>query len=161
VNLGMDLLIKSIEHFAISQNEKTFDSCLDEIIFRVNNLYTADSEFEWETLRENYSKIKYLNEVLNFYYVPQTKKLIQLIGVFMDSVDKVTQMYLQEIDWDENPTIQGYLLDSLNANNPLHKLGCVIKAYQLLVPLIEGYRNETFIPKINDQNFIKIFDLKN
>jgi hypothetical protein len=156
----MELLIKSIEHFAISQNEQTFDNCLDEIIFRVNNLYTVDAEFEWKSLRENYSKIKYLNELLNFYNIKQTKKFVTLIGIFLESIDKTTQMYLREINWDDNPTIQDYLLNSLNAQNPLHKLGLVLKAYQLLVPIIEGYRNETFIPQIKDQNFIKTFDLK-
>ena len=156
----MELLIKSIEHFAISQNEQTFDNCLDEIIFRVNNLYTVDAEFEWQSLRENYSKIKYLNELLNFYNIKQTKKFVTLIGIFLESIDRTTQMYLREINWDDNPTIQDYLLNSLNAQNPLHKLGLVLKAYQLLVPIIEGYRNEKIDFEIKDQNFIKTFDLK-
>ena len=156
----MELLIKSIEHFAISQNEQTFDNCLDEIIFRVNNLYTVDAEFEWQSLRENYSKIKYLNELLNFYNIKQTKKFVSLIGIFLGSIDRTTQMYLREINWDDNPTIQDYLLNSLNAQNPLHKLGLVLKAYQLLVPIIEGYRNEKIDFEIKDQNFIKTFDLK-
>ena len=156
----MELLIKSIEHFAISQNEQTFDNCLDEIIFRVNNLYTVDAEFEWQSLRENYSKIKYLNELLNFYNIKQTKKFVTLIGIFLESIDRTPQMYLREINWDDNPTIQDYLLNSLNAQNPLHKLGLVLKAYQLLVPIIEGYRNEKIDFEIKDQNFIKTFDLK-
>lgn len=156
----MELLIKSIENFAISQNEQTFDSCLDEIIFRVNGLYTVDAEFEWTSLQENYSKIKYLSELLNFYNITQTKKLVQLIGIFMESIDRISQMYLREINWDDNPIIQGYLIESLNAHNPLHKLGSVFKAYEILVPIIEGYRNEKVVPKVTDHNFIKTFDLK-
>jgi hypothetical protein len=157
----MDLLIESIQNFAISQNEQHFDACLDEIISRVNNLYTADADFEWYNLRENFSKVKYLNELLNFYNINQTKKLVYLIGIFMESIDRTTKIYLYEINWESYPNIESYLLESLNANNPLQKLGAITKAYDLLVPIIESMRNEKVIFEINDQEFLKTFDLKN
>ena len=157
----MDLLIESIQNFAISQNEQHFDACLDEIISRVNNLYTADADFEWYNLRENFSKVKYLNELLNFYNINQTKKLVYLIGIFMESIDRTTKIYLYEINWESYPNIESYLLESLNANNPLQKLGAITKAYDLLVPIIEDLRNEKVIFEINDQEFLKTFDLKN
>jgi hypothetical protein len=157
----MDFLIESIQNFAISQNEQHFDACLDEIISRVNNLYTADADFEWYNLRENFSKVKYLNELLNFYNINQTKKLVYLIGIFMESIDRTTKIYLYEINWESYPNIESYLLESLNANNPLQKLGAITKAYDLLVPIIEDLRNEKVIFEINDQEFLKTFDLKN
>jgi hypothetical protein len=157
----MDLLIESIQNFAITQNEQRFDACLDEIITRVSGLYTADAEYEWNNLKENYSKIKYLNELLNFYNIKQTKKFIQLIGIFMESIDLTTKIYLCEINWTDHPIIEGYLIESLNAHNPLQKLGAVSRAYELLVPIIEAMRNEKIVPEIKDQNFVKTFDLKN
>ena len=157
---GMDYLIQSIQNFAITQNEQRFDDCLDQIISKIGSLYTQDADFEWETLKQNFSKIKYLNELLNFYNINYTKRFIYLIGVFMESVDSTTKVYLREINWVDYPDIEGYLLESLNSQNPLQKLGAVTKAYDLLIPIIEKMRNEYIVPKVNDPIFLKTFDLK-
>ena len=156
----MDLLIESIHRFAITQNENYFDTCLDEIITRVNGLNTSDADFEWHNLRENFSTVKYLNELLNFYNISKNNKLIYLIGIFMDTIDRTTTHYLREINWDTQPVIETFLINSLNANDPLQKLGEITKAYQLLVPIIEDLRNEKADFEINDQEFLKTFDLK-
>jgi hypothetical protein len=157
----MDLLIESIHRFAITQNENYFDSCLNEIITRISNIYTADADFEWYNLRENFSKVKYLNELLNFYNITQNSKLNYLIGIFMESIDRTTQVYLREINWNSQPVIEKFLMDSLNAVDPLQKLDAITRAYNLLVPIVEDLRNEKAEFKINDQEFLKTFDLKN
>jgi hypothetical protein len=155
----MDELIISIQNFAITQNEQRFDDCLDTIIARVGSLYTQDADFEWENLKQNFSKIKYLNELLNFYNIKYTKRLVYLIGVFMESVDHSTKVYLREINWETYPVIENYFYESLNSNNPLQKLGAVSKAYELMVPIIESIRNEKALTQI-DPIFLKTFDLK-
>jgi hypothetical protein len=156
----MDLLIESIHRFAITQNENYFDNCLDEIITRVNGLSTSDADFEWYNLRENFSKVKYLNELLNFYNISENRKLIYLLDLFMETIDHTTRHYLREINWDSQPVIETFLINSLNAGDPLQKLQEITKAYQLLVPIIENLRNETAQIEITDQEFLKNFDLK-
>ena len=148
----MDQLLKSLDNFKLGI------SGIDDIISEFDNLSTQDNNHEWEMLIANYSKLRYL-ENMEF----------ELSGLdsfrrFMEQIDKVTQRYLREINWnvdfefiDESLEIKYNLSNSLNNNNPFKKLKYIIRAYDILVPIVEDFRKEKFVDVIEDLDFIKTF----
>ena len=148
----MDQLLKSLDNFKLGI------SGIDEIISEFDNLSTQDNNHEWEMLIANYSKLRYL-ENMEF----------ELSGLdsfrrFMEQIDKVTQRYLREVNWDadfefidESLEIKYNLSNSLNNNNPFKKLKYIIRAYDILVPIVEDFRKEKFVDVIEDLDFIKTF----
>ena len=84
--------------------------------------------------------------------------LLKSLSRFMEQIDKVTQYYLKMIDWNtESKIIEEFLLKSLNFNDPFQKLDYIIKAYDILIPIIEDYNKEKHIQKIDDPEFFKTF----
>jgi hypothetical protein len=148
----MDQLLKSLDNFKLGI------SGIDEIISEFDNLSTQDNNHEWEMLIANYSKLRYL-ENMEF----------ELSGLdsfrrFMEQIDKITQRYLREVNWDsdfefidESLEIKYNLSNSLNNNNPFKKLKYIVRAYDILVPIVEDFRKEKFVDIIEDLDFIKTF----
>ena len=160
----MDSLINSLETFSLTKDEKSFEDSLDDIIGKLKNNTLDDPDKEWEDLASNYNKLRYLKELINsFDILPEF--FMKPLYIFMENIDKMTQYYLSEIDWyhqdhdihQECIDIQTHLVESLNTNNAIHKLNCVIKAYSALVPLVEEFRRERYNPVITDDEFLKTF----
>jgi hypothetical protein len=130
------------------------------LIYELDNLSTNDFNHEWDCLVENYSKLKYLDSI--DYELIGSTKLMDSLRRFMEQIDKVSQHYLREILWEEYLLeIKKYLSDSLNHNNPMTKLKCVVKAYELLVPVVEEIREQKCVQQIDDDEFIQTFSIIN
>jgi len=130
------------------------------LIYELDNLSTTDFNHEWDCLVENYSKLKYLDSI--DYELIGSIKLMDSLRRFMEQIDKVSQHYLREILWEEYLLeIKKYLSDSLNYNNPIIKLKCVVKAYELLVPVVEEIREQKCVQQIEDDEFIQTFSIIN
>jgi len=128
------------------------------LIYELDNLSTNDFNYEWDCLVENYSKLKYLDSI--DYELIGSTKLMDSLRRFMEQIDKVSQHYLREILWEEYLLeIKKYLSDSLNHNNPMTKLKCVVKAYELLVPVVEEIREQKCVQYIEDNEFIQTFSM--
>ena len=126
------------------------------LIYELDNLSTNDFNHEWDCLVENYSKLKYLESI--DYELIGSIKLMDSLRRFMEQIDKVSQHYLREILWEEYLLeIKKYLSDSLNYNNPITKLKYVVKAYELLVPIVEEIREQKCVQQIDDDEFIQTF----
>lgn len=148
----IDNLSESIRTFAITSNQERFDNELDFIMNKMNTVEidTEDSDEQWDTLRLNYSRLKYLNETVNHFNLPTEGKFIESIKRFMDSIDKKTLFYLREINWyssepsifKESMEIKENLEASLNENDPFKRLTSVVNAYKILVDIVEDMRNE-------------------
>lgn len=130
------------------------------LIYELDNLSTNDFNYEWDCLVENYSKLKYLDSI--DYELIGSTKLMDSLRRFMEQIDKVSQHYLREILWEEYLLeIKKYLSDSLNHNNPMTKLKYVVKAYELLVPVVEEIREQKCVQYIEDDEFIQTFSIIN
>jgi len=130
------------------------------LIYELDNLSTNDFNHEWDCLVENYSKLKYLDSI--DYELIGSIKLMDSLRRFMEQIDKVSQHYLREILWEEYLLeIKKYLSDSLNYNNPITKLKYVVKAYELLVPVVEEIREQKCVQQIDDDEFIQTFSIIN
>ena len=143
----IDALSESIQRFGITRNEKTFDEQLDFIISKMNNKELLDDDEDWKVLQTNYSKLKYLYEIINFYNVPTSGKFIESLKIFMETIDRKNQYYLREINWYSDTSTNALLIKenieaSLNTTDPIIKMDIVLKAYQILIPIIENARNE-------------------
>jgi hypothetical protein len=143
-------------------NFKLGVSGIDEIITELDNLSTQDDSYEWDMLIANYSKLRFLQQME--LELSDSIKLIGSFRRFMEQIDKVTQHYLREINWDdsfefidESSEIKYNLTMSLNNNNPFKKLKYIIRAYDILVPIVEDFRREKFVDQIEDTDFIKTF----
>lgn len=160
----MDSLINSLEKFSLTKDEKSFEDSLDDIIGKLKNNSIDDPDKEWEDLASNFNKLRYLKDLINsFDILPQF--FMNPLRIFMEKIDTITQHYLREIDFyhedheihQECIDIQYHLEESLNTNEPIYKLNCVIKAYSILVPLVEDFRRERYNPVISDEDFLKTF----
>jgi hypothetical protein len=147
----IDQLSESIRKFAVTSNQERFDDELDFIMGKMKNVEIDEvSDEHWDTLRVNYTRLKYLNEIINHFNLPTEGKFIESIKKFMDSIDKKTLFYLQEINWygsepeflDDSMKIKEFLEESLNENEPFKRLNSVVKGYKILVDIVEDMRNE-------------------
>lgn len=166
----MDTIINaltiSISEFGISRNEYNFNNDLDSImdklkhtnITEINENEEADKR--WNVLKSNYSKLKYLYELINFYNLPTEGRFIQSLSIFMESIDKKTQDYLKNIDWNERPedlVVKKHFDNSININNPVLKLNEIIKGYNILIPIVENVRMEKCDSQV-ESCFIEMFE---
>jgi hypothetical protein len=165
----IDALTSSIELFGLTQNEKHFDKDLDTLV-NIMKVVSIDKEDEsqknWIELKANYTKLKYLHELINFYNMPITGKFIDTLEVFMTTIDKKTEVYLETIKWYDPDLevhkkcikIKQSLELSLGVANPLTKLQLVVDAYKILVPIIEEDRNEIIDNELVDLSFRELFE---
>jgi len=171
----MDSLIETLRTFNISKDIDEFESNLNNIIKKLNKKIIDDSNEEWEIIKENYSKLKYLNNLIkeivtsvkidNFdLYTNETFNLIIL--KFMEKVDIQNIKYLNDIDWEDavkrvscSKKIEELLRKSVNISNPYGKMMYCREAYNLFIPVIENFRGEWHsYDKVNDTQFIKEFE---
>lgn len=135
----------SLEKFAITKDEKNFDLSL-EFIDKLS--IENDCEQEWEILRENFNKIKYIHELINHYDYQLNNKFFDIMTKYIDEIDKSTQYYLKNIEWGDDDDelrwsydeIVSFFHDSLNTSNVLDKIKILLKAYNILIPIIEDFR---------------------
>ena len=139
-----------------------FDIGIDALI---SNLQLNDSsDQEWETLSENYSKLKHIHRLINYFKVNNTEKFKKYLNVFLEEIDKTNQYYLRELDWESELSFLNKMMEiknmlevSLNMNDPYEKLEFIIKAYFMLLPIIEYYREDKFVENIRDIQFLNNF----
>ena len=148
----MDFLIDRLHAFAITKNEQTFNDSIDQLLVHLK-LNETDSDQEWETLKKNYSNIKYIYELLNHYsYSFHTTHFLEVVSRFVTRIDKSTQYYIRNIDFEETDlelkecckTIKRHLESSLNENDYLKKIKHILDAYNILVPIVEDFRREKY-----------------
>ena len=163
----IDSLIKSIERFGITHQEKTFDDELDTIITRMKTVdMDDDPDYQWEILQTNYRKLKHIYELIKFHNLNLQAKFMESLDKFMEIIDKQTQVYLAQIDWYEadktfridSLMIRNSLEESLNQNDTIKKIKYVIDAYRTLIYIVEDIRKEKFNPGPPDDSFLDEFD---
>jgi hypothetical protein len=162
----IDELSESIRKFAIKKNEKEYANEMDILMDKMNSIdLSHDSNKNWKVLKVNYSKLKYLYELINFYHFENQEKFSKSLDRFMETIDNTTQSYLNDINWDEpleeyieeTNSIKKYFDESLNENESIKKLKIVLKAYEILVPMVEEFRNEKYQTEI-DPDFLETFE---
>ena len=163
----MDDLIKGLKKFKL--NQESCDCVLDESICKLCTLKVTVEVVEWEKLKSNYSKLRYLNYILESKNInlESHEKFLRALGIFMDYLDSITLIYFREINWetekefvDQAIIIKEKLEKSLNSNDPLKKMKYVLTAYNLLVQIVEKIQNEKFVEFIDDQSFLENFEFK-
>jgi hypothetical protein len=163
----MDELIKSIENFRVSNDSEKFDADLDDVITKLNQQdLLHDPQFEWELLCSNYSKLKYLNDIIKHYYIPESDNFFRSLIKCMDNIDKTTNRYIAEFDWDHEkkhnrdaPEILLYLTRSTTEKDPIDRMHFCLKAYKKLIALVEFYRSEKYVGSL-DKDFVQEFNFK-
>ena len=156
----MEDLIHLLENCKVDSVK--FDDGIDTLI---SNLQLNDSsDQEWETLSENYSKLKHIHRLINYFKVNNTEKFKKYLNVFLSEIDKTNQYYLRELDWESELSFLNKMMEiknmlevSLNMNDPYEKLEFIIKAYFMLLPIIEYYREDKFVENIRDIQFLNNF----
>ena len=164
----MDELVDCLQQFVITGKAELFEKSLDDIINKLDKKFDLnDPDIEWGIVISNYSKLRYLNLTCSFqnFQILEPKFLIALDKV-MCHIDKSTQKYLRQINWDDHePHIskESYAIikdnfeKSLNSNDQLKKIDFLLNAYKIFVPIIEKIRNEKFVDTIDDREFLTTF----
>ena len=162
----MDSLIDSLESFRFSNNKTQFEIDLDNVINQFKQQTIPDTNLEWETICSNYSKIKYLDEMIKYFYIPDSEKFLFALNRFTERIDAINLRYLTEIDWEKRSNEQTKeirrLLDlSYYENDTIGKIGYCLKAYKRFIPIIEDLRNEKYIDNLDEEvEFISEFNFK-
>jgi hypothetical protein len=154
----MDDFINSFEKFSVNSNKEEFEDSLNDVISKLDKINNIDQE--WVELKSNFSKLTYLFNLVDKYYIPESEKFLESLEKFLSVIDKTTVYYLQQIDWKEQIIIKKYFEDSLNTTDCIEKLKILLKGYSLLVPIVEDIRNERCIGAIDDPFFIREFNVK-
>jgi hypothetical protein len=143
----MEALIKSIKE--VTLNKTTVDDLVDKL-----NSFTVlgkrKCEIEYQDFRVNYKK---LEEIKNFLIKlsPGEQNTLKIpIEEFLIVIDKKTQYYLQEINWDpvdkdimyESQKISNLFFKSLNSNNQIEKINYILDAYSLISDIIDDLGNQ-------------------
>ena len=91
--------------------------------------------------------------MLNHYNYTLSERFFVLVRAFTDSLDKTTQIYLSIIEYEKcddeeldqcYTEIKDHLNKSLNTHDQINKIKYLLKAYDLLVPIIEDFRKESW-----------------
>ena len=165
----MDLLIKSLEDFSLDLiTKQEFDDSIESVLEKFNKIEIHDSQLEWECLKENLSKLKYLNNLIKI--LPLEGKFLKSVEKFMEKIDKTSIHYLSSVDWDNHeyssyiqdnaPTVREYLENAVNTNNMIHRIDYTTYALTVLINIIEKISSLRYDDIIDDQSFISEFSFK-
>ena len=146
----MDILINSLQKFDIGQT-----ITLDEIINKLDNLSSHDSQDEWDLLELTFARLRFLKS-MEFKLKPSSKLNL---SNFMERVDKIDQYYLKTIEWGEcdddlkelNYLIKEKLECSLNYNCPFEKINKILEGYHILVNIVEDFANKKMNETVDNE----------
>lgn len=152
----MDIVILNFEKLVINKQNS-----IDELINSIDKISVNDDDyFESNRLLENYSKLKYLKNIIinNYDFI---KKPLTL---FMNKIDEINQYYMNSVILDPayyNNTesfkdticiISNSLEGSLVTNHPMEKLDYVLSAYSNIIKIVNLEE-----VKIIDRDFERMF----
>jgi hypothetical protein len=144
----LDDLCAAVNTFSITNAQDEFQSDLDTIMKKMNCVNIEDTNENWLVLQTNYTKLKYLLRCIKSCSFGLSGKFSEILGKFIESIDRQTQLYIEEIDFFEvdrdELLIKELLLESLNQNDPVAKMSKILEAYTLLIPLVEKLRGEKY-----------------
>ena len=143
----MDSLIYLLERFVIYEHE--FDKHLG-IIFQsrcVRNPPNILTQNPWNLLQENYSKLKYLDELINFYNIPNIITFAHCLGVVLLHFDTLNKFYIEELNCSQQEYI--LLQNSFTEKDQYKKLKMIVYTYRSLIDFSETKENQN-----ENQNFI-------
>ena len=154
----MDSLIDALEKVTVNQS---FDEQLNNIVNNFKVAVSVDYDQEWEELSMNYSRLLYIDKFIK-KHEPTNPKFYVIIDTFLCEIDSKTHYYLKEIDWYNNPEfdeefnlevieIKENLELSLNQNNPISKIKFLLKAFSVLIPIIEEFRKERIVIEVDPE----------
>jgi len=180
----MEELLESLQNFNITNNKEEFDSNLDYVIqqFNKQDINSFDeSDVEWKTIKNNYSKITFLDRLVkdhiynvtinnynnyNNYNTFNYDKFNLALDKFMGKIDTINKYYIENINWELSKQefhnahqLYELLKKSVMLTNNLEKLDTCLIAYQMFIPIIEQMRGEFGdYSKIEDCEFLKTFN---
>ena len=141
----MDSLINSIRKVSI--NKASVDDLVDSLN-KFSVLGKRKSEVEYNEFKVNFKKLLKLNSFLNEMSFSEQVELIPKMKEFLDILDKKTQYYLQEINWDCDPEIlqeaqeiSSLFFSSLNTNDPFERFKFILEAYTKIQDIIDDLGN--------------------
>ena len=143
----MEALIKSIKE--VSLNKTTVDDLIDKLdSFTV--LGKRKCEIEYQDFRINYKKLEEIKNFLIELSPGEQNNLRIPIEEFLIVIDKKTQYYIQEINWNpvdedimyESQKISDFFFKSLNSNNQIEKINYILEAYSLISDILDDLGNE-------------------
>ena len=145
----MEYLINKLEIFAITKDENVFNTHID--FLNKLTITELDPDHEWETLKKNYSNLRYIYQLLNHYHYNLNSTFYEVLLKFIEPIDKSTQIYIRNINW-EDPSlnlIKENFYKSLNENNIEKKIKYILDSYDILVPIVEDLRLEKYIEQVD------------
>jgi hypothetical protein len=171
----MDQLISCLEKCALNESsawrkpdtEFNLDHELELVIGQMTDarITQGDCDVEWEILSQNYSKLRYLCDIIEIF-PKKTSTFYKSLDVFFLTIDATNQHYLRDIDWYYHEqsinckceNTKYYLEQSLNTSDRCMKLKFILNAYSILVELGEYFRNEKYQDLVDDQEFLDEFN---
>jgi len=157
----MENLIKSIKKCTLTKKEIDLLDLIEEL----DQIEKPDSEMEWEKLKNNYLKLKYLDELFESHVtLPYNNSYLAALTKFLEEIDSLSKYYLEQINWEkdtyyEAKRIQNCLKESISIEAyPIKKMKKILAGYKLLMDAAQEFRNEKITSTlIDDDDFLETF----
>jgi hypothetical protein len=157
---NMDSLLNALTTFSVSPNKS--QELFNDLLSKVEQLTTHDPDEEWGTLSLNFSKLKYIDYLITNFDFPESEAFTEYLTSFLKEIDKKNQYYIDTLNFESDSSIQheGKMIkcifeNSFGMENPLEKLKSILKAYSILVEIIEEIREEHYTEIVDDDEFIE------
>jgi len=152
----MDDLISCMEQIALTPVTPTvqriFDMQLDCIVHKMK-LSRVDPDIQWHILKNNYSKLRYMSDLILFNPI-RTAKFFTTLDVFMGQLDKINYYYLHNVRWSCVDLhinqicckVEILLCQSLTTLDSVQKLQYILDAYSQMVYIAEYFQQIRVAP---------------
>jgi hypothetical protein len=162
----MNDLIESLEKFTVTNDAEQFDTDLDMVIYKMKSIEHNDDE--WTIMKINFSKLKYLRNLIKKIHFKPDGKFLDSLVKFMDQIDKSSQYYLHEINFElpeypdsvkeECKNIKTNLETALNQTDILLRIDYSFFAIQGMIDVIQAEGTLVYLECPPDDSFIKEFE---
>jgi len=145
------------------------DLDLLDLVEELDSIEQPDCDVEWEQLKNNYLKLKYINQIVkNSVTIEYNKEFLDLLNEFLTEIEPKTKRYMETIIWDDRDSIYYHHAKKIKKlfegslkiqAFPVKKMRILLNGYRLLLDIAEDARDEYVRDdQIDDDDFLEKFE---
>ena len=137
LSFKMEVLINKVRD--VSLDKQSIDDLVDNL-GKVSILGKRKMNMEYTIFKINYHKLQMIHSFIMKF--PERSEIESDYSIFLEYIDRKTQQYLMEIDWEideylvESQEIANLFFRSLASNNPFDKMQYTLDAYSKIEKIL-------------------------
>ena len=117
-----------------------------ENLFKNLNLDQSEKDYQWFKFKDIYSKLRYLNELIDNFYIKDT-------DLFLINLDN----FLKLNEYIISSQIDTFKINYFKTTDCIDNIKTLLKIYDLILPIMEERMDKYFVDKIEDKIFLEKF----